>query len=332
MRYSHLMRHTRAEFFYSPTGIHGASLVVSLKLVDKYLDFCIRNKRLDKKTVKAYKIDLYQFIINTELNKNSPLKAVIESYFADLNDTLMASTVKRKYAALRSFFKYLEIEEIIESNPFSKIRIKMQEERKLPKTFSLNTLELILKKAHEAALSDSCNNYNTFTVFRDIAILELLFATGMRVSEICSLKLINFDFENCKLSILGKGSKERALYIANSNVIEVLKRFLNFRNNFNHKNSDFVFINRLGNRLSEQSIRYMLNGIVKKAGVNQHITPHMFRHTLATCLLDSGVDCRHIQNILGHSSIKTTERYTHVSLEMQKKALVLKHPRNKLDI
>lgn len=306
--------------------------MVSLELVDKYLDFCSRNKRLDKKTIKAYKIDLYQFLFNTKQNTLSPLKIVIESYFAELNEILKASTVKRKYAALRSFFKYLELEEIIESNPFSKIRIKMQEERRLPKTFSLNTLEVILKKAHEAAQVYSHSNFKIFTVLRDVAILELLFATGMRVSEICNLKLINFDFENCKLSIIGKGSKERALYIANDNVIDSLRRFLCHRIKFNSKNSEFVFINRLGNRLSEQSVRHMISTMAKMAGVNQHITPHMFRHTLATCLLDSGVDCRHIQNILGHSSIKTTERYTHISLEMQKNALVLKHPRNKLDI
>lgn len=306
--------------------------MVSLELVDKYLDFCRRNKRLDVKTVKAYKIDLYQFILSTKSENISQFKTIIESYFADLNSTLKASTVKRKYAALRSFFKYLEIEEIIEANPFSKIRIKMQEEQKLPRIFTLKTLEYILKAAQKSSLTLKCSRYRTFTSLRDLAILELLFATGMRVSEICNLKLSNFDFENCKLSIIGKGSKERALYIANNNVIAALKKFLNLRINFNPRNSEFVFINRLGNRLSEQSVRYMINDMVRRAGINQHITPHMFRHTLATCLLDSGVDCRQIQNILGHSSIKTTERYTHVSLEMQKKALVLKHPRNKLNI
>lgn len=319
-------------FFLHRPGIHGANHVVSLELVDRYLDFCFRNKRLDRKTIKAYKIDLYQFTSSTATNKGASSKQSIETYFAELNTTLKASTVKRKYAALRSFYKYLEIEEIIEINPFSKIRIKMQEEQKLPKIFTLKTLERILKAAHKSSSAIKYSSYNNFTSLRNLAILELLFATGMRVSEICNIKLSNFDFENCKLSIVGKGSKERALYIANNNVIAALEKFLNLRMNFNPRNSEFVFINRLGNRLSEQSVRYMINDMVRRAGINQHITPHMFRHTLATCLLDSGVDCRQIQNILGHSSIKTTERYTHVSLEMQKKALVLKHPRNKLDI
>lgn len=130
---------------------------------------------------------------------------------------------------------------------------------------------------------------------------------------------------------MGKGARERVLYISNMKVQKILDEFI-YKRRYIYKNTDFLFINRNGNRLSEQSVRRIIKMIAQKSGISQNITPHMFRHTLATSLLDNGVDCRCIQKILGHSSIKTTERYTHVSLEMQKNILFQKHPRNKLNI
>lgn len=306
--------------------------MIYLDFIDKYLDFCFYNKRLNNKTIKAYRIDLHQFIVhakNENIDKN--IKHIIESYFSKLNINLKPSTIKRKYATLKAYFKYLEVEEIIDLNPFSKIRIKIHEEQKLPKIFSINTLESMLKTSYKLLSSDNKNNMNYFTSISVVLIVELLFSTGMRVSELCNLKTNNIDLENCKLLIMGKGAKERMLYIANTNVQNIFRKFFFKRISLN-SNTNFLFINRFGNRLSEQSVRCIIKNIAQQSGITQHITPHMFRHTLATSLLDSGVDCRHIQKILGHSSIKTTERYTHVSLEMQKNILFQRHPRNKLNV
>lgn len=303
----------------------------SLKTVNEYLDFCKYNKRLNEKTLKAYRIDLYQFLQNANPKKDIPIKEIIERHISRLNINSKASTLKRKVAVIKSYFKYLEYEEIIDANPFIKIQIKIQDEYRLPKIFSITILEKILITAHKRLLACDSNKPKYFELLLSAAIVELLFATGMRVSELCNLEIQNVDLENGNLLIMGKGSKERRLYIANKHVQNIMHRYLGKRLSMNNKEK-FVFINRLGNRLSEQSVRNIVASMAQQAGVQQHITPHMFRHTLATSLLDGGVDCRQIQKILGHSSIKTTERYTHVSLEMQKAVLIQKHPRNRLKL
>ena len=300
--------------------------------INEYLNYCSNNKRLDKKTIKAYKIDLYQFVdyINSCSLKND-MRQIIQSYFSNLDINLKPSTIKRKYATLKAYFKYLELEEIIDLNPFSRIRIKINEEQKLPKIFSISIFESILRTAYSILSSCNKNDTNYFTYATIVLVIELLFSTGIRVSELCNLKINNISIEDGRILIMGKGARERVLYIANINVKKFFNDFLSKRIDICRK-TDFVFINRNGDRLSEQSVRRIIKMIVQKSGISQHITPHMFRHTLATALLDNGVDCRCIQKILGHSSIKTTERYTHVSLEMQKNVLFQNHPRNKLNI
>jgi len=301
----------------------------STDTINGYLNFCRHIKRLDEKTLKAYHIDLYQFIQHYNLKKNESIKNIIEEYISMLNKNLKASTTKRKCAVLKSYFKYLEHEGVIDTNIFTKIQIKIQEEHRLPRTFSINTFQRMLTTAHERMLSCNSNKSTHFTSLSAVTIIELLFSTGMRVSELCNLEMHNVDLDSGSLRIMGKGAKERIIYIANDYVKNILHIFFEKRLVKNSK-TNFVFVNRLGCRLSEQSIRNIINGIAEQSGVRQHITPHMFRHTLATSLLDSGVDCRHIQKILGHSSIKTTERYTHVSLEVQKSVLIHKHPRNQV--
>lgn len=300
--------------------------------IEEYLNFCSKNKRLDGKTIKAYKIDLYQFAnhVKCHIIENN-IKQVIQSYFSNLDINLKPATIKRKYATLKAYFKHLEREDIIDNNPFSNMRIKINEEQKLPKIFSMNIFESMLRTAYSILSSCDKNNNDYFTYETIVLVLELLFSTGMRVSELCNLKITNINIEDGRILIMGKGARERVLYISNMKVQKILDEFI-YKRRYIYKNTDFLFINRNGNRLSEQSVRRIIKMIAQKSGISQNITPHMFRHTLATSLLDNGVDCRCIQKILGHSSIKTTERYTHVSLEMQKNILFQKHPRNKLNI
>lgn len=169
--------------------------------------------------------------------------------------------------------------------------------------------------------------YQHRCLIRDIAVCELLFATGMRISELCSIPSENIDLENGIVRIYGKGSKERILQIGHKDVICALSEY---RKAFSCEidSSGYFFVNRLHNQLSDQSVRYMINKYVEIAAIKVHITPHMFRHSFATLLLEQDVDIRYIQRMLGHSSITTTEIYTHVSNTKQKDILLNRHPRN----
>lgn len=167
--------------------------------------------------------------------------------------------------------------------------------------------------------------------FRNAAVIELLFATGARVGEISSIKPTDINLANGQVKLFGKGSKERIISIQNTDVINTLKEYVDMYND-KIKESDFMFVNKLGQRLTEQSIRNMINNYAAQCGVSIHITPHMFRHSFATLLLEEDVDIRYIQKMLGHSSITTSQIYTHVSLSKQSQILKTKHPRNKIVI
>ena len=153
----------------------------------------------------------------------------------------------------------------------------------------------------------------------------------MRISELCSLKPSDVDLESENILIYGKGAKERIIQIGNPEVISALNLYQKeFSEDINM--CGYFFVNRLNHRLSDQSVRFMINRYTKLAGITQHITPHMFRHSFATLLLEQDVDIRYIQKMLGHSSISTTEIYTHVSNTKQKDILIHKHPRNLIKV
>jgi integrase/recombinase XerD len=162
-------------------------------------------------------------------------------------------------------------------------------------------------------------------------MIELLFATGLRVSELCSINADHIDLDNGSILIMGKGAKERVLQIGNPEVLSVLRRYVKENEVHIHETGCF-FVNRLSSRISEQSVRFLIKQLCAKAAVEQNITPHMFRHTFATLLLEEDVDIRYIQRMLGHSSILTTQIYTHVTVEKQRQILTKKHPRNRLAV
>lgn len=301
------------------------------KHIKSYLHFCTARKNLNFKTTKSYSIDLYQY--KAYLDENKLLwnnKKSIESYIDFMHQSYKPKSVKRKIASLKAFFHYLEIEEIIEISPFHKIQINYKEPFLLPKTIPLKSIEKIMNYAYS-----ECRKYKTEygkkTTLRNVLILELLFATGMRISELCSLTTEQINFNDYVIKIYGKGSKERLIQICNENVQNLLIEYKTVFN-FEINNYGYFFINRLCKRLSEQSVRNMIDNYAKNAGVSMHITPHMFRHSFATLLLEEDVDIRYIQQMLGHSSITTTQIYTHTSINKQKRILTAKHPRNKLDI
>ena len=239
-------------------------------------------------------------------------------------------TVKRKIASLKAFIGYLEYEEIIEENPFRKINTKFKEEIILPRTIPRDIVEHLLRKMYEEKEKDMTANEKRFLI-RDIAVVEFLFATGLRVSELSALRREDMDLHTGIFLIKGKGSKERYMQIENKEVQKAMEEYYSlFQDKIGQQ--EYFFLNKWGNRLSEQAVRIMLRKHVEKAGIPAHLTPHMFRHAFATLLLEEDVDIRYIQKMLGHSSIVTTQIYTYVAVEKQKEILRLKHPRNKMRI
>lgn len=294
--------------------------------INEYLNYCEAQKRLDIKTLKAYKIDLNQF--SSKYNSYTITEIttkLLEEYIGNLHKLYKPKTVKRKIASLKAFFHHLEYREKIDKNPFNKLQVRFREPVILPKTIPLNTVEMFLStiyKEHKKARTD----YKRKNALRDIAVAEVLFSTGIRISELCSLKDSDVNLNDGILLIYGKGAKERRIQISNYDVINILKEY---RNTFldEIKQCKHFFANQNGNALSDQAIRRMINKYTDAASIEQHITPHMFRHTFATSLLEADVDIRYIQEMLGHSSINITEIYTHVAIAKQGDILAAKHPR-----
>lgn len=294
--------------------------------ISEYLNYCEYRKQLNFKTIKAYKIDLNQYN-SFCLDISDPFsKKAVDSYITELFKHYKSKSVKRKIASLKAFFHYLEYTEFLAQNPFDKLDVYFREAKLLPKTISFHSIQKFLSVLY-AQKMQTVSAYQFKCCLRDIAVIELLFATGMRISELCSLKPSDIDLENNTVLIYGKGSKERILQFGNCEVISALATY---QSTFKADISacGYFFVNKRKQKLSDQSVRFMINRYAALAGIEQHITPHMFRHSFATLLLEQDIDIRYIQKMLGHSSISTTEIYTHVSNTKQKDILVNKHPRN----
>ncbi len=300
-------------------------------LIETYLNYCRTQKRLDEKTLKAYRIDLRQFtefISDIDIQLITP--DILENFIAYLHQTYKPKTVKRKIASLKALFRHLEYKEIIDKNPFNKMQIKFREPAILPKTIPLYTVETFLGAMYKQR-SVVQTLYQKRNNLRDIAVIEVLFATGMRISELCSLKINDIDLRDRSILIYGKGSKQRRIQLGNDDVIQILYEY---KNEFTPEmqNCKHFFVNQTGRPLSDQTVRRMINKYTNLAAIELHITPHMFRHTFATSLLEADVDIRYIQEMLGHSSINTTEIYTQVAMAKQRDILTTKHPRKRLRV
>ena len=299
--------------------------------IKNYLEYCQCQKRLDKKTLKAYRIDLTQFHIRINTADITGITSnTLEDYIAGLHREYKPKTVKRKIASVKALFHYLEYKEIIDRNPFNKIQIKFREPTILPKTIPLHTVEVFLSTIYKQH-NEAKTAYQKKNTLRDIAIIELLFATGMRISELCALKVSDVNLFDRNILIYGKGAKERKIQIGNDDVTQILENyktvFLSEMQSCNH-----FFATQSGKAISDQSVRRMIHKYTSLASIELHITPHMFRHTFATSLLEADVDIRYIQEMLGHSSINVTEIYTHVAMSKQRDILATKHPRKNFHI
>ena len=295
--------------------------------VKPYLEYCTYRKELDAKTVKAYRIDLTQFF--SYVQSTEPEKETIEQYITELHKKYKQKTIKRKIASIKAFYSYLEEEELVEQNPFRKIKVKFKETIILPRIIPREEIEQLLNYIYASLSSLSGIQYKHS--LRDAAVIEVFFATGARVYEISNIRAENINLKSGLIRIMGKGGKERYIQISNTAVLDILRKYY-AENEPKIKKSGYFFINNRGKRYTEQSIRLMLKKYTLKAGIQRKITPHMFRHSFATYLIEEGVDVSCVQQILGHSSIKTTQIYIHVAAKKQADILRELHPRNNMNI
>lgn len=300
-------------------------------ITESYLKYCETQKGLDNKTLKAYHTDLSQFV---SFFNNTTVGTIsipdIEKYIEFLHQNFKPKTAKRKLASIKSFYHFLEYKDFIDQNPFYKIKIKFRVPMTLPKTIPLYIIERLFTTMY-TNFSFANTPYQKKRILLDIAICETLFSTGMRISELCNLKVYDVELYDATIRIYGKGAKERMIQIGNKDVLLLLEKY-KAEYSYEINNSGYFFVNPNATQLSDQAIRRMIKKYCSLASISLHITPHMFRHTFATSLLEADVDIRYIQEMLGHSSITVTEIYTHVTLSKQKEILATKHPRQKFNI
>lgn len=295
--------------------------------VSEYLDDCRFKKRLDEKTLKAYRIDLRQYFLFCSCDE--PGKKEIEAYIVNLHQHYKQKTVKRKLASVKAFYNYLESEELIEATPFRKIRTEFKEASTLPRIIPRSEIEQLLNYMYSKEMEMEKQRRSYW--LRDVATVETFFAIGARVYEVSNLKTECVDLASGMICIDGKGDKERYVQIGDEAVLELLREY--YRKNIERiQKSGYFFVNNRGKRFTEQSMRIMIKRYAREAGIKRRITPHMFRHSLATYLIEEGVDISCVQEIFGHSSIKTTRIYVHVAAGRQAEILRCKHPRNRMTL
>jgi len=309
---------------------------VSMKLsdaADVFLRHCRLERGLSKLTMTAYQLDLRQFrqkqsndLVVAAIDKN-----LIREYLGWLDEQYKPRSIKRKLATLKSFFTFLEQEEYIEASPFRKLRLRLERAKSLPRTLSVSSVTKLLQCAYacrnEAPVASRAYQEAT----RDIAVLETLFSTGVRVSELCQLRAADVDLNHHHILVMGKGKRERGIPLCDKATVQALNSYKRLYAEFLEPESAF-FRNRDKHPLSDQSVRQLIKKYQKLACIPENATPHMFRHTIATLLLENGVGIRNIQTLLGHSSLAVTEIYTHVSLSAQREALGKRHPRRGLKL
>ncbi len=312
-------------------------MITIQQAIKEFINHCKVEKNLSTKTTKAYFIDLKQmtkFLVdrNYALNISSINKHHLREYVESIS-LLKPKSIKRKVATIKALFNYLEFEDKVGANPLRKLRIRIKEPKVLPVVMDLGEIKQIFKVAYDLKEMEMDNDrYSYLEALRNVVVIELLFATGARVSEIADLKEQNIHTITGSITINGKGQKERIIQICNQESLNILRYYQSLFSESIKNSGGFFLTNRFGNKLSDQSIRTIVKNLIKKAGIKRNITPHKFRHTVATLLLENDVDIKYIQSILGHSSIMTTQIYTHVNREKQKQILTTKHPRREFSM
>ena len=282
----------------------------------EYIKYLVMERKLSENSVYSYYNDLYKISFKFKKNLNLLDSKEIRKYINGLNES--DRSVAHTITALKSFYKFLIINNKIKTNPMNLIS-PPKLSKKIPKVLNVTEVNNLLNIKLE----------NEFD-YRNKAMLELMYACGLRVSEIIALKLTDVDLTNNIVKVFGKGNKERIIPIGEY-ATTALNVYINHYRNILLKNkiNDYLFVNNQGNKISRVGFFKMLKKLALKEGIKRDFSPHTLRHSFATHLLDSGADLRSIQELLGHSSISTTQIYTHVSKENIKKDYEEYHPHGK---
>ena len=289
-------------------------------LINSFLDYLKYERNYSNNTIIGYQnhLDIFiEYLSNKGINNiNSVSYNIIRNYINFLYEKKYNSkSICNHISSLRSFFKYLKNNDYVSSNPMTLIE-NPKLEKKLPKYLYYEDIEKIL----------NIPDLNTDLGVRNALILEMLYVTGIRVSELINIKISDIDFTNCKIKILGKGNKERLVMYGNRCKL-LLDKYLEIRKNFLKDNNEYLFLGVKGKKINDRVIRSIINELSVKAGINLKISPHTFRHTFATHMLNEGADLRSVQELLGHENLSTTTIYTHVTNERLRNVYLHTHPR-----
>lgn len=298
------------------------------EITHDYLSIIKSTKNLSDKTMIAYDSDLKDFCLF--LNNRQIYDDIIFDYTNHLqNDRhLKTSTITRKLTVLKAFFDYLFRNEYINNNCFQKYSFKLKRERKLPKTLSVTESAKLINHLTDKA-KEKASLFSSWKTSRDLALIDLLISSGIRIQEASNISLNDILFSEKTILINGKGKKQRLIYISCNDTWNNILNWIELRNNKTNY-TDKLFVNRFGNQISIHGIEYIYNTVKAQCGINIFSTPHHLRHTFATNLLANGADLRSVQEILGHSSVITTEIYTEVTINRKKQILTDYNFRNNL--
>lgn len=284
-------------------------------IINRFIKYLTIERNYSDNTILSYQNEISKFASYYKKDISTAKTEDIKKYL-EIKKELSNKTITHKISSLKAFYNYLLREEIIHNNPANNL-IRPKNTFKLPDVLNLEEINLLLDI-----------NIKTPYNARDKAILELLYSTGIRVTELINLQYANIDFDLCIIRVMGKGRKERIIPFGDY-VIDALNIYLkNYRPLINKNNNNYIFINKSGNKISRQFIFNMIKKECLKKGIKKNVSPHTLRHTFATHLLKNGADLRIIQELLGHENLSTTQIYTHISKEKLQSEYNNIHPRN----
>lgn len=284
--------------------------------IDEFIEYLIIDKKYSENTIKSYKNDLKKFENYIKKQINNINENDIKNYIKYLNkENDDTKTISHNISTLRSFYKFLLIEKKVKNNPMEYIELP-KIRKSLPKTLSIEEIDKLL----DIKLKDAFS-------YRNKAMLELMYSSGLRVSELVNVNIHDIDTSNCIIRIMGKGSKERIVPLGDY-AINYLELYLKeYREKLVKKEmNDYLFLNNHGKKMTRQGFFKILKQLAKEKNIKTEFSPHTLRHSFATHLLNGGADLRSIQEMLGHESISTTQIYTHVSKEKLKENYNNFHP------
>ncbi len=292
-------------------------------VITLYLDYLTVEKGLAENTLESYKNDLVRFfsyLLSNEKQWKRLNRLEAEQYLTDSqNEGINVSSISRYISSLRSFYNFTVMEKICESNPFDDVELP-KKPKKLPEFLDMEEVEKLL----------AAPDRSTQLGLRDAAMLELLYATGERVSEIINLKMEDLNLDEGYLICMGKGSKQRLIPFGDQAGVLIRRYIRESRPGFQKKGvSEYLFLTTRGGPLSRKTFWKLMKDYRLKAGIEKHVSPHTLRHSFATHLLQNGADLRSVQMLLGHSDISTTQIYTHINQQRMKKIYDQYHPRAK---